>query len=174
VIDAETGSLTDAAEVEALLGRAPQGPFEVVVRDRAGTPVVIRNGPFLDDGTPMPTRYWLVGRALNREIGRLEGAGGVKNSEAAIDPNELAAAHDAYRAERDVAIDVLGGDPDRPRPSGGIGGTRRGVKCLHAHVAHHLATGVDPIGDWALGQLSALGVVVDAVLFDSGRVGEVQ
>ena len=30
------------------------------MRGAHGDPVVIRNAPLLDDGTPMPTRYWLV------------------------------------------------------------------------------------------------------------------
>jgi hypothetical protein len=51
----------DREAVAALLGRAPQGQFVVVVRSASGEPVVIRNAPLLDDGTPMPTRYWLVG-----------------------------------------------------------------------------------------------------------------
>ena len=37
-----------------------------------------------------------------------------------------------------------------PKPSGGVGGTRRGVKCLHAHVANFLATKNDVIGQWAI------------------------
>ena len=37
------------------------GPFSVVHRNHLGDPVVIENAPFLDDGTPMPTRYWLIG-----------------------------------------------------------------------------------------------------------------
>mgnify|MGYP006284588455 CR=1 FL=1 len=28
------------------------------------------------------------------------------------------------------------------------GGTRVGVKCLHAHYAYHLAGGDDPVGRW--------------------------
>ncbi|MGH9028715.1 MAG: DUF501 domain-containing protein, partial [Acidimicrobiales bacterium] len=32
--------------------------------------------------------------------------------------------------------------------SGGVGGTRRGVKCLHAHLAWWLAGGDDPVGRW--------------------------
>ena len=51
---------SDVEALTVLLGRAPRGAFEVVVRDAAGEPVVIRNAPLLDDGTPMPTRYWLV------------------------------------------------------------------------------------------------------------------
>jgi exopolyphosphatase/guanosine-5'-triphosphate,3'-diphosphate pyrophosphatase len=38
-----------------------------------------------------------------------------------------------------------------------VGGTRVGVKCLHAHVAHHLAGGDDPVGRWALEQLDRRG-----------------
>jgi hypothetical protein len=142
--------MDDRARVTELLGREPAGAFEVVVRDEAGDPVVVRNAPFLDDGTPMPTRFYLVGASLVREVSRLEAAGGVKAAEAAIDPDDVAALHRRYEAERDAAIDP---DHEGPRPSGGVGGTRVGVKCLHAHVAHHLAGGDDPVGRWALDQL---------------------
>jgi hypothetical protein len=133
------------ARVRELLGREPRGRYEVVVSDDAGDPVVLRNEPLLDDGTPMPTRYWLVGPDEIRRIGRLEAAGGVAAAEAAVDPGELAAAHARYAAERDAAIPA---DHEGPRPSGGVGGTRVGVKCLHAHWAWHLAGGDDPVGRW--------------------------
>jgi hypothetical protein len=137
---------TDYDVVAALLGREPRGGFEVAVRDGAGEPVVIRNAPLLDDGTPMPTRYWLVGRREIDAIGALESVGGVRMAEAAADPDALAAAHARYAAERDAAMPA---DHVGPRPSGGVGGTRHGVKCLHAHVAWWLAGGVDPVGSWA-------------------------
>ena len=121
------------------------GNFEVVVRSPAGEPVVIRNDPLLDDGTPMPTRYWLVGPDECRAIGRLEAAGGVRRAEAEVDPGELATAHARYEAERDAALPA--GHPG-PVPSGGVGGTRIGVKCLHAHYAWFLAGGDDPVGRW--------------------------
>lgn len=145
--------MDDRARVTELLGREPAGAFEVVVRDETGDPVVVRNAPFLDDGTPMPTRFYLVGASLVRDVSRLEATGGVKAAEAAIDPDEVAALHRRYEAERDAAIDP---DHEGPRPSGGVGGTRVGVKCLHAHVAHHLAGGDDPVGRWALEQLGQL------------------
>ena len=145
--------MDDRARVTELLGREPAGAFEVVVRDETGDPVVLRNAPFLDDGTPMPTRFYLVGTSLVRDVSRLEATGGVKAAEAAIDPDDLAALHRRYEAERDAAIDP---DHEGPRPSGGVGGTRVGVKCLHAHVAHHLAGGDDPVGRWALDQLGLL------------------
>ena len=102
----------------ALLGRAPRGPFEVVVSDDQGGPVVIRNGPVLDDGTPMPTRYWLVGRQARLAIDRLEAAGGVRAAEAAVDPDELEQAHRRYAAEREAAVPPELG---RPAPQRGCG-----------------------------------------------------
>jgi hypothetical protein len=140
----------DQDEVAALLGRPPQGAFEVVVRDANGAPVVILNAPFLDDGTPMPTRYWLVGRAEREMVSRLESTGGVRAAEAAVDGAELEAAHELYLAEREAAMPSghLG-----PKPSGGVGGTRRGVKCLHAHLAWYLAGGADPVGRWTCEKL---------------------
>jgi hypothetical protein len=135
----------DLDAVAQLLGRVPAGDFDVVVRDDAGAPVVIRNAPFLYDGTPMPTRYWLVGADAHRRVSQLESSGGVRAAEADVDPDALAAAHQRYRVERDAAIPV---DRGGPRPSGGIGGTRHGVKCLHAHYAYFLAGGDDPVGRW--------------------------
>lgn len=138
--------------VEALLGRAPRGSYEVVVRAGDGTPRVLRNAPILDDGTPMPTRYWLVGPDDVLRVSRLESAGGVRQAEAAVDPNDLADAHRRYADERDAAI------PDGHaghRPTAGVGGTRRGVKCLHAHYAWHLAGGDDPVGRWVAEHLDA-------------------
>jgi len=122
-----------------------------VVRDEAGKPVVIRNAPLLDDGTPMPTRYWLVGRDQSLAVDRLESEGGVRVAEAAVDQALLATAHAAYAAERDADL-PLGWSG--PRPTGGVAGTRTGVKCLHAHYAWYLAGGDDPVGSWVAQQLA--------------------
>jgi hypothetical protein len=133
--------------VAALLGRPPLGAFLVVGRRPDGAPVVIKNAPFLFDGTPMPTRFWLVDPGLKEEVSRLEAAGGVRQAEAEVDPAALADAHTRYA---DIDAAHLG-----PRPSGGVGGTRTGVKCLHAHLAWWLAGGSDPVGEWVAGRLSA-------------------
>ena len=146
--------LTDqpaTASVADLLGREPQGAYEVVVTDSSGAPVVIRNAPLLDDGTPMPTRYWLVGARERVAIGRIEADRGVRRAEAEVDPAALADAHDRYAAERDAAVPV---DHRGPRPSGGVGGTRTGVKCLHAHYAWYRAGGDDPVGRWVAAHLA--------------------
>lgn len=140
--------------VAALLGREPEGAFEVVARRADGGPLVIRNAPILPRGRPMPTRYWLVGEPERTWVGRLEGAGGVDRAEAEVDPEALAAAHARAAAERDAAVPA---GHDGPRPSGGVAGTRTGVKCLHAHYAAWLAGVEDPVGDWVAAHLAEVG-----------------
>jgi uncharacterized protein len=140
----------DAQAVAALLRRPPAGEYTIVVRADDGAPMVIANAPFLHDGSPMPTRYWLLDPHLRSEVSRLESTGGVRQAEAAVDPDRLAAAHRRYAAERDALVPA---GHAGPVPSGGVGGTRRGVKCLHAHLAWWLAGGDDPVGDWVAAQL---------------------
>jgi len=159
----------DRSRVEQLLGRAPRGEFTVVVRDDEGDPVVIRNAPLLDDGTPMPTRYWLVGPEAVQAVSRLEAAGGVRDAEAAVDPAALAVAHARYAAERDAALPY---EYRGPAPSGGVGGTRVGVKCLHAHYAWYLAGGDDPVGRWVserIGDAARAGANLHAVGDDASQ-----
>lgn len=143
----------DVLAVTALLDREPRGRFRVVVRHASdGSPVVIRNHPLLDDGTPMPTRYWLLGEPERTLVSRLESRGGVHRVEDEVGLDVIAVAHDRYAAERDAAIP---GDWTGPRPSAGVGGTRKGVKCLHAHYGWWLAGGDDPVGAWVADRLAA-------------------
>jgi hypothetical protein len=141
----------DVASVRELIGRTPRGSFDVVVRDGAGAPVVLRNAPLLDDGEPMPTRYWLVGKREVLAVSRLESLGAIRRAESEIDPGLVADAHARYAAERDAVI-----PPGHvgPRPHGGVGGTRTGIKCLHAHYAWFLAGGDDPVGAWVARELA--------------------
>jgi hypothetical protein len=151
-----TTSADERARVAELLGRPPMGEFDVVVRSPDGTPAVLRNLPLLPDGTPMPTRFWLCEPALRSAIGTLEADGGVRRAEADIAPEAIAAVHAAHARERDAAL------PDGhagPSPSGGVGGTRQGVKCLHAHYAHWLAGSDDPVGEWVHRELLAQGLM---------------
>ena len=141
----------DIARVTELLGRRPQGDFEVVVRDNTGDPVVVKNEPLLFDGTPMPTRFWLVGSQPHLLVSRLESAGDIDLAESEVDPQELAQTHMMYAIERDRQIPA---DHIGPRPHGGVAGTRTGVKCLHAHYAHWLAGGKDVVGDWVAKRLA--------------------
>jgi len=156
-------AVTLPAEVERelvirLLGRQPKGGYTVGLRRLDGSPVILVNDPLLPSGEPMPTRYWLVDPAMVRAVSRIESAGGVNRAEAEIDPAELAAAHARYGAERDALI-VSG--HTGPRPHGGVGGTRMGVKCLHAHYANHLMGADDPVGRWVARHLAAAGQAFD-------------
>jgi hypothetical protein len=143
---------SDFATLTVLLGREPRGAFEIVVRDAEGAPMVIRNAPLLDDGTPMPTRYYLVDPVLVTRVSRIESTGGVRAAEALVDADELAQAHARYASERDAALPE---NHEGPSPHGGVGGTQRGVKCLHAHYAFHLAGGNDPVGHWVAERIDA-------------------
>lgn len=152
VVD-DTPTDEDEAQVEALLGRRPGGAFAIVVRHvHDGSPVVIRNEPLLDDGRPMPTRYWLLGEPERTMVSRIESRGGVHRVEDEIGLDVIAEAHDRYRDERDAALPE---GWDGPTPSAGVGGTRVGVKCLHAHYGWWLAGGDDPVGRWVAGRLAA-------------------
>lgn len=136
---------SDLDAVADLLGRPPAGAFAVVVRAEDGGPAVIENEPFLFDGTPMPTRFWLVDPALREAVSRLESAGGVRRAEEELAAEDVADAHARYAAGREARIDPA---HRGPRPSGGVGGTRTGVKCLHAHLAWWLTGAEDPVGEW--------------------------
>jgi hypothetical protein len=142
-------SEADVAALTELLGREPRADFEVAVRD-GDRIIVIRNAPFLHDGTPMPTRYWLVDPDLVHRVSVLESHGGVRAAEAAVDRDELIVAHAEYAAERDADIPA---DHTGPRPFGGVAGTRKGVKCLHAHYASWLTGARDPVGAWVADRL---------------------
>ena len=149
---------SDLELVTELLGRRPMGDFEVVIRRADGTPVVLANEPLLASGRPMPTRFWLCDRALNKVIGTLESEGGVNRAEAEIPEADIAATHERARAERDARLPAI---HEGPLPSGGVGGTRVGVKCLHAHYANLLAGQDDVVGAWVQRELDLIGRAFD-------------
>jgi hypothetical protein len=154
---------SDRAAVTRLLGRVPLGQFSVVVRRPDGQPMVIANEPLLRDGTPMPTLYWLVDPDICSEVARLESQGGVKEAEGAIEPSLVAEAHVRYADLRDALVPL---EWAGPRPSGGVGGTRQGVKCLHAHVAWWLTGADDPVGAWVA---DCIALSRDQVISDPSR-----
>lgn len=105
--------------------------------------MVIENHPVLE-GSPFPTLYWLTCPILNKRVSTLESEGSMADVTERLgsDPSlrqRLADALARYRAARDAhaVITESGGPP---------GGGPDRVKCLHAHVAHELAGGVNPVG----------------------------
>ncbi len=145
----------DIDVVTALIGRVPQGDFRIVVRTETGEPVVLMNAPLLHDGTPMPTLYWLVGRREVAGVSTLEADATIDRVEELIGLDEIDKIHQRYAASRDA---LMPPHHTGPTPSGGVGGTRRGVKCLHAHFAYWLAGGDDAVGQWVADQLDERGI----------------
>ncbi len=162
--------MDDRAIVAVQIGRPPRSSVEVETRCHLGLPVVTRVPPILDDGTPFPTTHWLTCPLATLRISRLEAAGGVKRADAAIDADpDLAAAYgeamDRYRRDRDamIPVDWLG-----PRPDGGVAGSLRGVKCLHAHYADSAAGNDNPIGAATMAQIGDLDCAVPCVVEAEG------
>lgn len=158
---AEVGRVSDPRDDEmvmALLGRTPMGKYSVAVRRNDRSPVVLSNAPLLSDGTPMPTRFWLCDPALVKSISHIESSGGVRRAEAEITAEAILQTHALAESERNSRIDD---GYTGPRPFGGVGGTRKGVKCLHTHYANYLAGAPDVIGEWTQSVLAAQGLSFD-------------
>jgi exopolyphosphatase/guanosine-5'-triphosphate,3'-diphosphate pyrophosphatase len=144
----------DLATVAEQLGREPTIPFTVVARCTGGHPLVIRNAPRDADGAPFPTTYWLTCPDAARAVSRLESEGGIGELNARYEADaDFRAAVDAAHADaaRDRARDL----PDAAA-WGGVGGTRRGIKCLHAHYANHLGGGDDVVGRWVAARVEPI------------------
>jgi exopolyphosphatase / guanosine-5'-triphosphate,3'-diphosphate pyrophosphatase len=145
---------SDLAIVAEQLGRAPTVSFTVVARCPGGHPLVIRNASMDERGAPFPTTFWLTCPDAVRAVSRLEAEGWISrlNERLEADPGfaeAVAHAHAEYARER--ARD----DPSAER-HGGVGGTRKGLKCLHAHYANHLAGGDDVVGAWLAGTVEPI------------------
>ena len=164
--------MDDRSVVAVQIGRQPRSLVDVVARCRLDLPTVTKVPPHLDDGTPFPTTYWLTCPLANRRIGRIEAGGGVKEAESRIasDPEfaaEYAAAMARYESDRNALVDA---DAPAHLPSGGVGGSRRGVKCLHAHYADHAAGNRNPVGADTAELVEPLNCTIPCVVETDGVV----
>ena len=145
---------SDLRIVAEQLGRPPTVAFTVVARCPGGHPLVIRNAPVDERGDPFPTTFWLTCPDAVRAVSRLETEGWISrlNERLEADPGFAeAVAHTHAEYARERARD----DPGAER-HGGVGGTRKGLKCLHAHYANHLAGGDDVVGAWVAGTVEPI------------------
>ncbi|MCL1838068.1 MAG: DUF501 domain-containing protein [Propionibacteriaceae bacterium] len=137
---------TDEAIVAAQLGRSPRGIAGVAWRCRYGKPGVIATMPRLSDGSPFPTTYYLTCPLAVTACSQLESKGVMAElSQRLASDADFARryrqAHQEYLSDRNsleqvpqIAQMSAGGMPDR-------------VKCLHALLAHALASpGINPVG----------------------------
>jgi len=160
--------MDDRSVVEAQIGRPPRSEVDVTVRCHLGLPVVITVPPLLDDDTPFPTLYWLTCPLASKRIGRIEAGGGVRRAEMLVaeDPalvERHIAAAERYRSTRDAMIPAgYAGH----LPTGGVGGTGPGVKCLNAHYADTAVGNDNPVGEWTAIQIEPLDCSVACVIAD--------
>ena len=112
--------------------------------------MVIENHPRLEDGSPFPTLFWLTCPVLVKRIGTIEASGWMNEMNQRLTAREsvrgrLEAALVRYRERRDQheVIEDSGAPP---------GGGPDRIKCVHAHVAHELADGSNPVGSSALAE----------------------
>jgi exopolyphosphatase/guanosine-5'-triphosphate,3'-diphosphate pyrophosphatase len=145
---------SDLTIVREQLGREPTTPFTVVARCSDGHPLVIRNEPFDAEGHPFPTLFWLTCPTAVKAVSRLESEGAIAKLNRRIETDENLAAAVA-RAHEEYARERARGHPGA-ESQGGVGGTRTGLKCLHAHYANHLAGGDDPVGAWVAEQIEPI------------------
>lgn len=151
----EAPSDRDVAVVSAQLQRPARNVIGIAARCRCGNPTVVATAPRLDDGTPFPTLYYLCHPAATSAVSTLE-ATGVMAELSALLASDLGLA-DAYRAAHGAYLADRGGIQQVDEIAGySAGGMPDRIKCLHALVAHALATGpgVNPIGDLALARAS--------------------
>ena len=146
----------DAAVIAAQLGRVPRGLLAVAHRCPCGLPDVAETAPRLPDGTPFPTLYYLTCPRASAAVSKLEASGAMREMTTRLAGSDDAlrrryeAAHRDYLTRRDAAARSAGVAP-LPAGTQSAGGMPDRVKCLHALVAHELATGdVNPFGREAL------------------------
>jgi exopolyphosphatase/guanosine-5'-triphosphate,3'-diphosphate pyrophosphatase len=145
---------SDVEVVRDQLGREPTTRFEVVVRCPVGHPLVIRDDPLDIRGEPFPTTFWLTCPNAMKAVSRLEADGAIRRLNERFDSDAdfrlaVERAHAEAAEERARMLPEAGA-------WGGVGGTRRGIKCLHAHYANHLAGGDDVVGAWVAAKVEPI------------------
>jgi uncharacterized protein len=139
-----THSDPDLRVVEAQIGRPLRGEWSVARRCHLGVPMAIENHPYLEDGTPFPTLFWLTCPILVKRASQLEGGGWMAALNDRLEDDE------ALRVRLESAIERLKVRRDEHAPladSGAPpGGGPRRVKCLHSHLAHELSDAPNPVG----------------------------
>lgn len=159
----------DVEIIKKQLNREPRGLIGIAARNDRSEPAVIVSNPLIRRGDliePFPTLYWLTDPSLCAAISHLERDGVIAQIEQLIlEDDEFRAAvhedHQRYISQRWSLVEAA----DRSMIDGtsvecdlknlGVGGVANhdAVKCLHMHVAHHLAD-KNTIGEWLIEQFN--------------------
>lgn len=157
--DVNTVSKSDIEIIKRQLSREPRGVNKIASRCIFACPQVIETDVFIEGKRPFPTLYWLTCPAKVKALAQLEEEGWSERVQEKIEKNpafreRLQSAHEDYIRRRKLSAP----DQEHPVIRTGVGGVRdlRGVKCLHAHYAHYLATGNNPIGEMVDEKVSAV------------------
>ena len=134
--------------VETQLNRSLRSKVDVVASCHFNLPAVIKVPSNLDDGTPFPTSYWLTCPMYNKKVGSLESQGLIKELDKQLNENkdlnqQWAERQKSYEEERNRENK---NKENLINPTGGVGGAKESIKCLHSHLADELATQKNIIG----------------------------
>jgi len=144
----------DRKVINEQLGKEPRGLIDIPVRCRYGYPVVLTTKPLIRKAGGFeifPTLYWLSCPRRVEEVSRIEANGRVRKLEEEISSNpDLRQAYREAESRYLKAQRSLLSEADRDfiekneltgALSRGIGGIKSDehLKCLHLHLAHHLA-----------------------------------
>lgn len=140
----------DLAIIERQLGRPPVGLQEVMRRNPAGLPAVLRVKSLVD-GVPFPTLFWLCDERLSQLLYGLESDGTMQRVQAEVDDSAVLREQLVFDNQEHVklrasfftdevrrGLEELGVGVSFAKK--GIGGNANfsRVRCLHAYVAAHL------------------------------------
>ncbi len=142
----------DIEFIKQQLGRSPRGVLEISVRKNA-KPIVIKTAPLINSQV-FPTLYYLIDKELIEKVSTLESQSLLAKLQEKVDSDKIfrdkfLEAQKDYQKERNNLINLSQlSESQKEALDTGIGGVKdRGrIKCLHAHLAHHLATNNNPIG----------------------------
>ena len=144
--------------IEKQMGRRPRGTLSVVNRCDKQVSTVIVTHPLLES-RPFPTLYYLTCPFLVKEVSKLEESGLILGLQRLLAADEALQrdffqAQNSYREKRFSLLSPK--ERSKLDPSGakvlkknGIAGVKNlsQIKCLHAHYAHFLASGDNPVGE---------------------------
>lgn len=143
------------------LGRPLTVDCQIVVFCPQSFPAVTENKPWDNSGRPFPTLYWLSCPLAVKKASQLEAAGLIKKlaqklAEDASFKHAFSQAVKAYQQRRQELADDKKETFRAAFWQSGVGGSRNvfALKCLHAHLAHFLATKQNPVGEVVFKQLN--------------------
>lgn len=169
---------SDKLIVERQIGREPRGMVRVAAYDTCGEILVVQTAPWVAKSRnnksvdseapvlePFPTMYYLTSPKVVKLVSQLEASGIMKQLQERITPNSSSydeglckkylEAHLNYiQTREDLAKELKMSSLLKTHGDFSAGGMPSRVKCLHALVAHELATGKNPIGKIALEMLN--------------------